>query len=81
MIVLVACGGQDYQCYFDEIPRPESIIEGRELQNDALRARVNKEFGCMAVVKYCGAAWNSIRGEEMTKIELLPIRQIELVRV
>ncbi|KKS30954.1 MAG: hypothetical protein UU92_C0014G0001 [candidate division WWE3 bacterium GW2011_GWA1_42_12] len=54
MIVLVACGGQDYQCYFDEIPRPESIIEGRELQNDALRARVNKEFGCMAVVKYCG---------------------------
>lgn len=81
MIVLVACGGQEYQCYFDKIPQHNSIVEGRELQNDALRTRVNKELGCVAVVKYCGAAWNSTRGEEMTKIELFPVKQIELVRV
>ena len=81
MLVVVACGGQDYQNYFDEIPQHESIIEGRELKNDDLRRRVNKEFGCVAVVKYCGAAWNSTRGEEMTKIELFPVKQIELVHV
>ncbi|KKS06071.1 hypothetical protein A3K01_01000 [candidate division WWE3 bacterium RIFOXYD1_FULL_43_17] len=81
MLVLVACGGQDYQNYFDEIPQPESIVRGSELQNEDLRKRVEKEFGCIAVVKYCGAAWDSIRGIEMTKIELFPVKQIELVHV
>ncbi len=81
MDILVACEGRDYTCYFDEPPQHNSIIDAKEILNEALKDRVVKEFDSLAVVKYCGAVWNHTRGKEMTKIELFPLKQIAFAGV
>ncbi|HAI62720.1 MAG: hypothetical protein UU64_C0012G0001 [candidate division WWE3 bacterium GW2011_GWF2_41_45] len=80
MLFLVVCEGREYVCHFDEVPRHESILDGREILNESLKERVLQDFDGLAGVKYCGAEWRPAYGE-LPRIELCPLRQLAFTGV